>query len=174
MSGFVDAKSYDPFYGVDEKPTELFDVVTAFEVIEHVPDPHSVFGIVKSFLKEDSLFLFSTLLQPKEIEHVGVEWWYVAPRNGHVALHTFASLKLVSAQHGLKFGTISPGLHVACKAIPVFASHSFNKKNDPKYATAQSQLRTKMPTRVIEEVHFRRWPDPGRPLSFRIFVLTPS
>ena len=128
LSGFVGAKSYDPFYDTDERPLGRFDVVTAFEVIEHVPEPHTVFGTVASLLKEDSLFLFSTLLQPKDIEKVGVGWWYVAPRNGHVSLHTFTSLKIVAAQYGLKFGRISQGLHVACKEIPEFAAQSFKTK----------------------------------------------
>ena len=121
--GFINVQSYDPFYDTDGRPTERFDVVLAFEVMEHVPDPHEVFGIVATLLKENGLFLFSTLLQPEEIENLGLGWWYVAPRNGHVALHTSASLRIAADRRSLKFGSFDQLLHFASGGKPDFATH---------------------------------------------------
>ena len=122
-SGFINVRSYDPFYDTDRPPVGRYDVVLAFEVMEHVPDPHEVFGAVATFLRESGLFLFSTLLQPEEIDKEGVNWWYVAPRNGHVALHTSASLRIAADRHGLKFGSFNRQLHFAFREMPDFATH---------------------------------------------------
>ena len=69
------------------KPADRFDCVVSFEVVEHSTDPARVFADMNDFLTESGLILFSTLLQPADIDHQGLNWWYAAPRNGHVSLY---------------------------------------------------------------------------------------
>lgn len=123
-SGHRQARSYDPFYDPDDaRPTEPFDVVLAFEVIEHVPDSFGFFATLSSLVKSPGFIIFSTLLQPKNIATEGVDWWYLAPRNGHVSLHTFDSLKTVTHANDLGFGSINQTTHFAYKTVPDFAAH---------------------------------------------------
>ena len=42
------AYSYDPFYGDSTSPADKGDVVTAFEVVEHVPLQHELFNNLKA------------------------------------------------------------------------------------------------------------------------------
>ncbi|MGB3052550.1 MAG: class I SAM-dependent methyltransferase [Polyangiales bacterium] len=53
----------DMFNGVIEdfaaNQDEKFDVVTSFEVLEHVPDPISMLKSIRSILKPDGIFVFS-------------------------------------------------------------------------------------------------------------------
>jgi len=55
--------SVDMFNGVIEDfaatQDEKFDVVTSFEVMEHVPDPISMLKAIRAILKPDGIFVFS-------------------------------------------------------------------------------------------------------------------
>ena len=74
---------YDPFVPpYATKPTGRYDCVLAFEVVEHSPDPVATFTEMSALLADPGLILFSTLLQPSDIDSQGVNWWYIAPRNG--------------------------------------------------------------------------------------------
>jgi hypothetical protein len=86
---------------VVDKPgstSEQFEVVTSFEVFEHLPDPHKEIEKILSFT--DSI-LFSTELVstvPSEIE----KWWYVGAEHGqHVALYNIKTLKFIARKYGL-------------------------------------------------------------------------
>ena len=116
-AGF-ESQSYDPFYG-HEKPDQKFDLITAFEVFEHVPDPHSMLDGLICLTHDDSMILFSTLLSDGEISPNGrLSWWYAAPRNGHISLFSSSSLKALGNAHGLTLISFSDGMHGFYKNIP--------------------------------------------------------
>ena len=46
------AATYDPFSRFDEVPEERFDLITCFEVMEHVPQPRETVAAMASLLKE--------------------------------------------------------------------------------------------------------------------------
>ncbi|MCW5625784.1 MAG: class I SAM-dependent methyltransferase [Burkholderiales bacterium] len=116
-AGF-DATSFDPFHRSADAPNGPFDLITAFEVIEHVPDPKRLFGELSKLLKDDGVLLFSTLIQPADIESMGLGWWYAAPRNGHVSLHTRASLARSTATLGWTLASFDDNLHAAWRQRP--------------------------------------------------------
>ena len=72
-AGFPVATTYDPF--VPEyaaAPSEKFNLITCFETLEHMPDPVAGIGAIVEKLAEPGLVLFSTLLQPPDIDTLGL------------------------------------------------------------------------------------------------------
>jgi Methyltransferase domain len=120
--GFT-ASTYDPFSSFNVMPEEQFDLVTCFEVMEHVPWPEKTVAEMVGLMKKPGAILLSTLVQPANIDQVGLNWWYAAPRNGHISLYTTAALATLFKPHGMKVGSFSENLHIAYGAIPQFAAH---------------------------------------------------
>jgi 2-polyprenyl-6-hydroxyphenyl methylase/3-demethylubiquinone-9 3-methyltransferase len=120
------AATYDPFSGFSAVPAGRADVVTAFEVIEHSNRQHETVRAILDKVKEDGLVLFSTLFLPDEFDPFGEEglnWWYIAPRNGHISIHTRRSISLLFSLYGLTVSSLTHGLHVAHRTLPPFAEH---------------------------------------------------
>jgi len=123
-AGFSHVDTYDPFVPrYSAKPPDRFNCVVSFEVVEHTTDPARVFADMNDLLTDSGLILFSTLLQPADIDQQGLNWWYAGPRNGHVSLFSRASLKKVVQPFGFKLGSFNEGLHVLFREIPDFAQH---------------------------------------------------
>ena len=125
-AGFPLAVTYDPFVpAYAEAPAGDFDVVTSFETLEHMPDPPAGIGAIAAKLADPGLVLFSTLLQPPDIDRLGLGWWYVGPRNGHVSLFSRNALVCAWRQHGCQTGSFNDNLHVAFRSLPDFAKRLF-------------------------------------------------
>jgi hypothetical protein len=86
-----------------------FELLTAFEVFEHLVDPLTEIEKMLSYSKN---ILFSTEIlpdNPKEIEN----WWYIVPDAGqHVSFYTLKSLELIASKFQLYFYTNKKGLHL--------------------------------------------------------------
>jgi len=117
------AETYDPFSSFNRKPESLFDLITCFEVMEHVPSPKTTVATMVSLLKSEGAILFSTLLQPSAMASMGLNWWYAAPRNGHISLYTSAALAHLFNAHGLNVASFSENLHFTYRQVPRFAAH---------------------------------------------------
>jgi hypothetical protein len=78
-------------------------VVTCFEVIEHTPNPVQTLQDIVSFLKPDGYMMLGITLQPPDIEKLGVNWWYCAPRNGHCSTYSVFTLATLAARCGMTF-----------------------------------------------------------------------
>ena len=117
--------SYDPFANKDLSPESLgkFDLITAFEVFEHVPDPQVLMKSLAELLQPDGVILFSTLLSDGQIHPGGkLDWWYAAPRNGHISLYSRNSLCLLAQQHGFNLASRDAGLHLMYTTLPAWAA----------------------------------------------------
>lgn len=111
--------AYDPYLDSQAKPEKRFDLVTVFEVFEHAPDPHALMADVQSLLKPDGLLFFSTLLSDGSIRPTPpLNWWYAAPRNGHISLYSAHSLRQLMAQHGFTLVSLSDLFHYAYSGKP--------------------------------------------------------
>lgn len=118
--------SYDPFVNRDVSIGQLgkFDLITAFEVFEHVPDVRQLMSSLSSLLSTNGLVLFSTLLTDENIHpNQRVNWWYASPRNGHISLFSKHSLAIMAQDYGFNFGSFSEGFHVFFKKVPHWADH---------------------------------------------------
>jgi 2-polyprenyl-6-hydroxyphenyl methylase/3-demethylubiquinone-9 3-methyltransferase len=71
------------------------------------------------------MMLFTTLLQPSDIGDFGANWWYAAPRNGHVSLYSHDAMHGLMRRLGMRWRScVNNALHVAYrKKLPRFARH---------------------------------------------------
>jgi SAM-dependent methyltransferase len=59
---------------------EQFDLVYAFQVFEHLPDPHSILEELLKLLKPEGLLLIHTDMETEaRLDNEFRDWWYVAP-----------------------------------------------------------------------------------------------
>jgi len=89
-----------------------FELVTAFEVFEHLVNPLEEIGTVVQF--GDNI-LFSTVLLPNDLNNIS-DWWYIAPETGqHISFYTEKSLRCIASQLGLHFMTDGTSTHLFTK-----------------------------------------------------------
>ena len=115
------SQNYDPFYdhlqSLNQK--DRFELITAFEVFEHVPNITEIINRLRDLLSENGIILFSTLLSDGEIsKDKGLAWWYAAPRNGHISLFSKKSLLKLGSLLGLKLFSLSHNFHFFAKNVP--------------------------------------------------------
>ena len=122
--------SYDPFVDREMNPEALgqFDLVTAYEVFEHVSDSAGLVETLKKLCKPNGIILFSTLISDGNIVRGQMlDWWYAAPRNGHVSLFSQKSLNLLVSQGGWQGISFSNNLHAAFRVVPDWAGSMIRK-----------------------------------------------
>ncbi len=120
--------SYDPYVdAVDVETLGKFDYITAFEVFEHVPDVNRLMSDLGGLLAEGGIIMFTTMLSDGYIA-VGqrLDWWYAAPRNGHISLFSGKSLALLGKRYGLRFASSPSNLHAYFTSIPAWAQSAFS------------------------------------------------
>lgn len=118
--------SYDPFVDRNVNINQLgkFELITAFEVFEHVPDVRQLMENLRSLLSPDGIVLFSTLLSDGNIHsNQRLSWWYASPRNGHISLFSRDSLTILARNYGFNFGSFSVGFHAFFTRVPPWANH---------------------------------------------------
>ena len=97
----IDAYYFDKFgqgrycRGFEAQPTQRFDAVTAFEVLEHLANPAEDLDAI--FGRSSDLVLVSTLLYQGQ----GADWWYLAPETGqHVFFYTHDAMRIIAERFG--------------------------------------------------------------------------
>jgi hypothetical protein len=98
---------------VDLPAGTKFELLTAFEVFEHLPNPVEELESMSKYA--DSIF-FSTMLQPAQKLNSIEDWWYFIPETGqHIALYTEKSLAYLAEKFGYQFYTDGIGTHLFTK-----------------------------------------------------------
>jgi hypothetical protein len=117
--------AYDPLVHGDDRPAGKFDLITAFEVFEHVPSVERLMGDLLALAEEEAIILFSTFVSDHHISPIGrLSWWYAAPRNGHISLYTSDSLKRLAQGAGWGFASFNETMHCFCTPkVPAWAQH---------------------------------------------------
>jgi 2-polyprenyl-6-hydroxyphenyl methylase/3-demethylubiquinone-9 3-methyltransferase len=114
--GFATCDTYDPFTpGFDTPPDGTYNLITCFETIEHTPDPGACVQAITERLAEDGVVVFSTLLQPANFDQIGMKWWYIGPRNGHISIHSQKSLARLWERYGCVVESVDEDMHMAAR-----------------------------------------------------------
>ena len=100
--GFRTMESYDPF-AHPQRPVGQFDLITCNEVVEHSAWPRRTFEDILSLLAPGGIVLIGQSLQPPDIDVIRGDWWYIAPRNGHVSTYSRESFDFIARTYGLDF-----------------------------------------------------------------------
>lgn len=125
--GYENVTAYDPFVEqFAQRPSGTFDCITCNEVVEHVPSPRAVFNDLASFMADEAMVLFSTVYQPPELAQRGIDWWYIAPRNGHVSIYTPAAVAAAVRPRPLRLGSFDNVMHVLINKVPAFARRAIS------------------------------------------------
>ena len=100
------AKHFDV---TDQPAGKTYELVTAFEVFEHLADPVAAVG---EMLQAGKSILFTTKVLPNP--NVTPEtWWYFIPETGqHVALYSLESLHRLAKRFGLQLYSDQHDLHL--------------------------------------------------------------
>jgi hypothetical protein len=133
LANDFDSQSFDPFPSSIISLDQLgrFNLITAFEVFEHVPYPLQLMKNIIQLMDDKCLFLFSTLTIDRNIKkNERINWWYCSPRNGHISLYSKNSLALLAKKHNLLFGSFNDGLHFFSNIIPNWATRLIHVKEN--------------------------------------------
>jgi 2-polyprenyl-3-methyl-5-hydroxy-6-metoxy-1,4-benzoquinol methylase len=123
-----------------------FELVTAFEVLEHLTNPYEE---VEMMLKYGDSLLFTTELQ-HEKPPVNVEdWWYFIPETGqHVAFYNEASLTYMANKLGFNFYTNGTNVHLFTKKKLV--GNPFKKERDAFFVRKMRKYLKKFDSKNIQ------------------------
>lgn len=108
-------ESWDPMWGTPPSfsKDKKFDVITAFEVIEHTPTPIETIQEMISFLEPGSGQIVMHSLANDIITNEGIGYWYIAPRNGHVCMFSHRSIDVLFDKFGMRVDHLAANTHVA-------------------------------------------------------------
>lgn len=88
----------------------FFDLVTAFEVLEHFNNP---LDEIENIFKLGNNFIFTTELIP---ENFTKDWMYIAPETGqHISFYTHKSLKIIADKFGFNVYSKNDFIHIFTK-----------------------------------------------------------
>jgi hypothetical protein len=86
-----------------------YELLTAFEVFEHLPDPAAAVG---SMLSYSSSILFSTELVSVPAPQPDAWWYYGLDHGQHISFFTPESLRILAGRFGLNLYTNNRSLHL--------------------------------------------------------------
>lgn len=123
-----------------------FEVLTAFEVFEHLDDP---IAEIKNMMNYSDSILFSTEIQPDITFSNADDWWYISPEIGqHISLFTQKSLSHLANQYGFHFYSSRNNIHLITKkkfrfnplTYPVYSSLIVDKIFGRNFSNPKSLL----------------------------------
>ena len=135
--GFKKVASYDPLSS-PQPPRGTFDLITCFEALEHAPQPLDTFAEIAGKLSRKGVVLIGQSLQPDDIEEIRGQWWYLAPRNGHVSFFTHDTFLELAARTRSEIPGWIWGICVYARAA--HASNAKGSRADPSRNFARPRL----------------------------------
>jgi SAM-dependent methyltransferase len=146
--GFENGESYDPYFSDGTRPQGKFELITAFEVAEHTADPILLFEDALSFLAPHGALVFSTALQSRKPDP---DWWYIAPRNGHISIHSYASLQRLAGAVGATCLSLDDNLHMFYRdgQSPIARQIAGRRRNAALYAASRHGVRSFLTTKEL-------------------------
>lgn len=106
--------SWDPLWETpkNEIQKDHYDVVTAFEVLQHSTNPLETAKELAELSKKGEGQLVIMTLSNDIIRDEGVNYWYLAPRNGHVCMYSNDSLQILFDKVGMSVQHLAPNTHI--------------------------------------------------------------
>lgn len=102
----AESDNYDPFYGKVLGPHSKYSLITCFEVLEHVIAPRQIFSDFREWTVDGGFVITSTQVwdDPRNVGKFGNfhNWWYAAPRNGHISFYAWRTLEYLADQFGFE------------------------------------------------------------------------
>lgn len=96
----------------DESNEKRYELLTAFEVFEHVVNP---LQDIKEMLRFSNSIFFSTCLIPNNYPKPP-EWWYYALDTGqHISFYSLKTMKYIAKEYDLNFYSNGRNLHLFTK-----------------------------------------------------------
>jgi glycosyltransferase involved in cell wall biosynthesis len=96
-------------FEIDQAKKNEFELVTAFEVFEHLVHPANE---LEELLKISRNILLSTELLPENNPKPDEWWYYVLHEGQHISLYTIKSLQVLAAKFGLNLYSNGASLHL--------------------------------------------------------------
>ena len=88
-----------------------FDIISAFEVVEHLPHPRQDLGAL--FASRPRYLVFSTELYSQQ----GSDWWYLSPETGqHIFFFSDGAMRLLSEQYKYSYYKLN-GWHLFSREL---------------------------------------------------------
>lgn len=110
----LDFWHHDPFapnlfaQGWEGDPADRWDVITLYEVMEHLHDP---FAALSQLARSAPVLLFTTQLLPTPPPRLG-SWWYYALETGqHISFYTPTALSALARRLDMQFMTNGENFH---------------------------------------------------------------
>jgi len=95
--------------GFDGDEAQTYDLVTAFEVMEHLHDPVEQL----SAITHNDRFFFTTVVHRIDSPPRPADWWYYALDSGqHIAFHTHESLSILADRMGYRLLSDDDNYHL--------------------------------------------------------------
>lgn len=132
--------------GFEVDGEEVYSLVTAWEVFEHLVDPISE---IKKMLEFSRTILFSTTLIPSIPKPLG-DWWYYGLEHGqHISFYADATLREICNQFNLSLLYSDGSIHLLSdkKINSIKIKSVFNNK----YRIIQKILKKKNPSSLINQ-----------------------
>lgn len=110
----------------DCEQQDNFELVTAFEVLEHLANPLEEISKIKHL--GENMFV-TTVLQPEQLKSVN-DWCYFIPEMGqHISFYTIESLEYIAKQLGMHL--LSNGTNMHLFTTERLKVNPFEQKKDP-------------------------------------------
>lgn len=129
------------FFDVTDLPKNIkFELITAFEVFEHLENPLKQ---IEKMFEYSNTILFSTQIQPqKKITSVD-DWWYFTKETGqHISLYSMKSLEIVGTKLNCNFYSNNSNLHILTK----------REFNSNPFETYKNRNKKKLSVRVLNKI----------------------
>jgi hypothetical protein len=95
-----------------------FNVISAIEVFEHIPHPILGMEDMLRYAAADCLLIICTQATDDQLTSRRLDWWYAGPRNGHITLHSKASLRLLFNKYGFSYSSKNGSVHLGIRGSP--------------------------------------------------------
>jgi 2-polyprenyl-3-methyl-5-hydroxy-6-metoxy-1,4-benzoquinol methylase len=97
------------YFDLPDAPAATFDVLTSFEVFEHLQDP---LAEIEKMFRLSGTIIFTTLLLPTDQKDLK-DWWYISPLTGqHIAFYDQRTLAYLAQKFGKNLYTNGNNLHI--------------------------------------------------------------